>query len=286
GLITPTSVPNRPRWGYRLMEHFEHTLPHRATLVTTCSGYLADLARNHGAPQTAVIHNGYWPGPAPADRATLRTEFNLKSDAFYLGFIGWTPSEVVWCLDALKQLGDNVRLASCGYDIRQNLGAYPGLRDRIDYLGKLSPDQARRLMHAINAGLLPLAHTPFNESRLPIKFADYLAAGVPAICGDVGEVGSLGRQIHGAILYPPEREAWVAGCVNAVNEIQRDPATHLPDTEELERHISWPHLVQQLEHAYLSNLERLNPQADDSKETPCFATSPAGERVPHSDTTF
>ena len=256
GLLTPDTAAHMPKWRYRLIDRFEHTLPRRAELVTTCSAYLARLARDRGATDTAVIHNGYWAANAPADRAALRAGFGLKLDAFYLGFIGWTPTEITWCLEVLAQLPANVRLASCGHDIRRNLKGYPELADRIDYLGKVSADEARRLMNAIDVGLLPLADSPFNQSRLPIKFADYLAAGVPAVCGDVGEVGALGRRIRGAILCPPTKEGWVGGCVAAVREIQQDPARYLPDAVALESHLSWFHLARQLENAYFSAMDR------------------------------
>lgn len=274
-------IPTEPRrvtarWHYRLLNRLEHSLPRRAALVTTCSAYLARIAESRGASHTALVHNGYWPGDAPGDRTTLRKEFGLREDAFYLGFIGWTPTEISWCLEALLRLGANVRLASCGYDIRRDLEAYPGLADRIDYLGKVTSEQARRLMHAIDVGLLPLARTPFNESRLPIKFADYLAAGVPAICGDVGEVGVLGRRIRGAILCPPEKEKWVAACVAAVREMQRDPAAHLPDRIELARHLSWAHLAHQLEAAYFAGMERLSQNSPG----PSPACSDAPAHVP------
>ena len=225
GLLTPETVPNMPRWRYRLIDRFEHTLPRRAELVTTCSDYLARLGPQ---PRHGGCGDPQRLGPAmPPDRASLRARLGLRSEAFYLGFIGWTPTEVTWCLDALARLDGNVRLASCGYDIRQNLGAYPGLTDRVDYLGKLPPDDARQLMNAIDVGLLPLADSHFNRSRLPIKFADYLAAGVPAICGDVGEVGALGRRIRGAILARRRRQvgSWLRA---AVREIQQNPTGIFP----------------------------------------------------------
>ncbi len=279
GLLPTEPASGLPKWRYRLLDRLEQTLPRRADLVTTCSGYLARLAVRPGAPEPVVIHNGYWPGAAPGDRATLRAGLGLQPEAFYLGFIGWTPTEVSWCLDALAQLDDRVRLASCGYDIRQNLGAYPRLADRLDYLGKLPAEDARRVMYAINVGLLPLADSAFNQSRLPIKFADYLAAGVPAICGDVGEVGALGRQIRGAVLCPPEEKGWVAGCVAAVRAIQRDPAIHLPDKNSLDRHLSWPHLVAQLESAYFSALERITEVTPSSAQEPAQATQPVAEQI-------
>ncbi len=256
GLMGEEPAHGRRKWRYRLLNHFEHSLPDRAALVTTCSGYLARLAQNRGAAKAEVIHNGYWTERPTAERASLRESFGLKADAFYLGFIGWTPSEVTWCLEVLSQLDSNVRLASCGYDLRKNLAAYPDLASRVDYLGEITSERARQLMSAIDVGLLPLAQTPFNESRLPIKFAEYLAAGIPAICGDVGEVGSLGRMIPGAILFPPEKEPWIAGCVSAIRKIQQDPATHRPNVTALEKHLSWPNLVDQLENAYCAGLER------------------------------
>ncbi len=255
GLIAQPPVSRWRRWQYQLLSRCEHDLARRADVVTTCSAYLADLAHRRGARCAEVVHNGFWPEASFHTCQEVRHHFGLRSENFYIGFIGWTPAEVDWSLEALGRLDGRVRLVSCGYDIRKNLGAFPDLACRVDYLGMLPASEAKKLMRALDAGLLPLANSPLNQSRLPIKFADYLSAGCPAICGRVGEVGTLGASLKGAILLPPEKRDWVYGCVEAVRQIQRDPASHLPDQHQLEALLAWPVLTERLECVYVGLFE-------------------------------
>ena len=67
------------------------------------------------------------------------------------------------------------------------------VKNNIDYLGSLSPLDTRYFAAAIDLGLLPLMKTPFNESRFPIKFAEYLAANLPVLCSEVGGVNEFGN---------------------------------------------------------------------------------------------
>lgn len=253
---------NFPRWRETLLGMMERWLPKKAELVTTCSAYLGALARERGAHDTATIHNGFWPGishsaseNSSSERLTARTKFGLRPKAFYLGFIGWTPVAVDWCFDVLRHFPSKpglpeVRLVCGGYDVSKMLPGNTDIADRVDYLGSLAPADARELMAALDLGLLPLTATPFNESRLPIKFAEYLAAGIPQVCGDIGEVSALGRKLDGVVLAPPEQTLWVDQCADVVKRLLKDPTALRPSRLQLENHLSWPVLAKRLESHY------------------------------------
>ncbi len=245
------------RWHLGLMEKLERDLPRRADTVTTCSAFLAERARQNGAREVEVIHNGFWPGTSaetPVSRAAARRHFSLDPEAFYLGFTGFTAGEFEWCLDLLARFsGDQqIRFVHCGPEVKEIIAAQPeAVRARIDYLGFLSSVETRRLLGAIDVGLLPLGSTAFNESRLPIKFVEYLAAGLPALCSDIGEVGRLGRKLDGVVLLPSNRQGWVEGCVEVIQELRTHRRTCLPNPQQLQDNFSWPVLAARLETIYL-----------------------------------
>ncbi len=240
------------RWIAVAKGRFERLLPQRAGVVTTCSTYLARLALERGAERAEVVRNGFNPPPPASDRTLLRRSFGLRENALYLAFIGWTLTEVEWCLAALRSLPPNVRLACGGADIRKAVPIEPGLAERIDFLGEFPPTRAAELMQAVDLGLLPLAPTPFNLSRLPIKLADYLAAGLRVICADVGEAGLVAREMRGAFVFPGERDAWVAGCVSVARRLLAGETVERPDLEQLRAALAWPVLAEQLEQIYRS----------------------------------
>ncbi len=65
-----------PKWMYKLTRYLEESLPQKATHVTTCSRFLADLATQHGAKGTTVIRNGFWPF-TPLDKQSARKNLAL-----------------------------------------------------------------------------------------------------------------------------------------------------------------------------------------------------------------
>lgn len=212
-LAAPPAALTRAGIAARITRSLEHCMPRRTSLVTTCSGYLANLARERGASATRVIHNGYWPGLDYPGFSASRQRLGLDPDAFYFGFMGRTVSEFEWCLDplALDSLHNRpVRLALCGMSADLLVALSPAQRARVDYLGQLTPDQTRLFANAIDCGLLPLEDTAFNQSRFPIKFAEYLAAGAHVVASAVGECAALARQIPAVTLVGTDRPSWSA----------------------------------------------------------------------------
>jgi glycosyltransferase involved in cell wall biosynthesis len=57
----------------------------------------------------------------------------------------------------------------------------PKLRERIEYLGLLSPGDARRLVGTSRVGVLAPPATRANLGSMPTKLFEYLAAGVPVV---------------------------------------------------------------------------------------------------------
>ncbi len=80
----------------------------------------------------------------------------------------------------------------------------------------------------MDVALLPMGRTPFNESRLPVKLTEYLAANLPVLLGDVGETGILGRELKGAVILPGERQGWVDNGRKVIQELLENPRPIVP----------------------------------------------------------
>ncbi len=229
----------------------ERRLPRQADLVTTCSEFLAARARARGARQTLVVHNGFWPALG-TDRGAARATLGLASDAHYAGFMGRTADELRWCTTALRDAAavqPNVRFAACGFPESLLDTLEPDLRARVDYLGVLSPAETRRFAAAIDVGLLPLADTPFNQSRFPIKFAEYLGARLPVLMSDVGECSWLAKSWPWVERVAAGEQAFRTGLVAMLGRIATGQGPRV-EMEIVTQALNWEHLGAQLEASY------------------------------------
>jgi glycosyltransferase involved in cell wall biosynthesis len=203
--------PLRDKLLTRFAQYFEATMPRKADGVTTCSRFLQNKASQNGSRNTHVIHNGIWPSHSYPTKSNARATLNLQPHAYYFGFMGRTIAELSWCIDVLTAPPPSdhpVRLALCGMR-QQDIDSLPSdLLPFIDYLGNLTSEETRTFSRAIDCGLLPLEDNSFNQSRFPIKFAEYLAAGARVIASDVGEIADLARQFPQVTLAGASRQSW------------------------------------------------------------------------------
>jgi glycosyltransferase involved in cell wall biosynthesis len=245
----------RDYWFKKNLAFLESNLPAQATHVTTCSQFLSDLATQRQATYSSIIHNGYWPFEI-SDKRVAREKLNLQQNCSYVGFMGRTTHELSWCFEALeKNLSqyENLRFALCGppESILDNIS--PQLRQRIDYLGNLSPLQTRDFATALDLGLLPLENNPFNQSRFPIKFAEYMAAGTPILSSEVGECSYLSTQLPWVIKAGKTKDQWFKSFDSALKLMNQGQLLAV-NQNILEDVLSWSHISQKLANKYLSQL--------------------------------
>jgi glycosyltransferase involved in cell wall biosynthesis len=249
---------------------FERQLPLRATHVTTCSGFLRDLALSRRAAAASVIYNGIQPYQ-PLPRAAARTSLGLSPSAIYAGFMGRTCNELSWCIDALAGNLDrwpDLRLALCGFPAFL-LDAIPErIRERTDFLGQLSPAATRDFAAALDLGLLPLEDSPFNQSRFPIKFAEYMAAGTPLLASEIGEPSVLARAFPWVLKAGKTYESWLAAFSRAIDQIAAD-AMPAVDQDVVRAAFSWNHLAANLLDLYHAHLSPVSPQRTSAILLPC-----------------
>jgi glycosyltransferase involved in cell wall biosynthesis len=240
--------------------HLQDFLPAKATHVTTCSHYLADLASRRKARKVTVVYNGTWSLP-PLDKYKAREKLGLCRDGFYVGFMGNAYGLLDWCFRALKEnlhRDENLRIALCGPCTSESLcGQNSEIKQRVDELGVLSPSDARDFAAAIDIGLLPLDDSPFHQSRFPMKFAEYLGAGTPVLCSNIGECIQLTKELPFVINAGKTRDEFIDAFSQVVT-LKKDnllPKVHLQKVQQV---FSWESIAEGLLKAYYEELSNLS----------------------------
>jgi hypothetical protein len=255
GLICGPVARRRDYWPRTIVRFMERRLPRWADHVTAISQFLADLASERGARIVTLLHSGSWPAE-PTEKAVTRARLGLWPDALYCGFMGQTTAELPWCFDALARNADRypgLRLALCGMPVSE-LDAVPAIvRERIDYLGTLTPAAAKDFAACLDLGLLPMSESKFNLSRLPQKFGDHLASGVPLLCSTVGECGVLAPLFPWAIPAGTTQAEWLNSFGEAVGRASRGDVPAF-DPDLFQQHVSWDGLSRTLAQTYQAAL--------------------------------
>jgi hypothetical protein len=166
--------------------------------------------------------------------------------------MGRTTNELAWCFDALAanmSRQPTLRLALCGMPRSLLDGLTREVRERVDFLGQLTAAACQDFAAAIDAGLLPLDNTPFNQSRFPIKFCDHLATGNPLICSEVGEVGRLAHLFPWAVPAGVTKDEWMPVFAAEIDRMARGDR-RASDPALLARYLSWDELSGKLLESY------------------------------------
>ena len=243
----------KERWTEMWLRWMETNLPSNCHILTSVSHYLTELGADRGAPNCQVIHNGFWPYET-INKQLARKELNLKADAIYAGFMGWSAGEIHWCFEALQKVAStfpNLRLAFCGFNPEAKLKQFPDLAERVDYVGVLPSHEACRVFDAaLDLALIPLEENNFNQSRLPLKFHDHLAGGTPILCSNLGEMGRLAANIPGVTSCEPNIEAWISTFHTTIDQLIQYPDLFKIPKQEIEQLFSWSKQAERLEHSY------------------------------------
>lgn len=230
--------------------------PRKAKHVTTCSHFLANLAKKKHAKHVSVIHNGFWSYEIP-DKTLARQSLGLDTEAIYVGFMGSTGNEIPWCFEALERnlsQYNNLRFAICGRSPHILEGLSEVVLQRIDFLGTLSYTKSREFSAALDLGLLPLEDNSFNQSRLPIKYAEYMAAGIPILCSEIGECERLSEGLPWVIGAGKDKSGWLNSFQKAINLIDSDRIPKV-DFNRLNSFLSWEAISKKLLEAYYAELD-------------------------------
>jgi glycosyltransferase involved in cell wall biosynthesis len=251
--------PRRPgvAWAAAIAALMERWLPRAADHTTVVGTWLGERARGYGGQAVSVVHNGFVPRGL-VDKRGARAELGLDPEALYLAFTGRTPKLVEWSFEALERSAQehpSLRLLLAG-PIEGHLDKTgSAARERIDFLGDLSPDRAALCQEAADIGLLPMGDDLWNRSRFAIKYSDYLGAGMHVVCSDVGECGRLARENDAVIAAGTTLPEWLEAVELAVSRVSQLewPRRTAPEASSA---LAWPAIAGELEAVYLAALDR------------------------------
>ena len=215
------------RWrGLRLArtaQRMERAVLDHADLRLAVSAELAgEVERVSPGRQTQVLANGVDVAifGAPAAQQPARRMFGLAPESAVIAFAGtlrpWHGLDVA--IDALPALPGVVLVVAGDGPVRASLellARQRGVAERIRWLGQLPQAQVRQLLAAADVAVAPYpALDGFGYS--PLKLYEYLAAGVPVVASDIGQVAEVLGGGRWGRLVPPGDPAALAEAVRSI----------------------------------------------------------------------
>lgn len=166
--------------------------------------YLSGRAMTLGAPRAVTAAS--WAPPqrsSPGDRAAIRGELGIDSDAIVFGLVGslnWA-GHVGFCygLELVRAIGRTARrdvhvvvVGDGSGRARLEVEASSDLGRRVHLIGRVPRDDLGRYYSAMDIASLPQSVDGVGAFRYSTKLSEYLAAGLPVVTGQVPFAYDLG----------------------------------------------------------------------------------------------
>jgi glycosyltransferase involved in cell wall biosynthesis len=196
--------------------------------VAVSDEVLRDIAPYAASGSSITVPNGvdtdlFEPRP---DRRQARAAFGLPGGDLLLGFTGslrpWHGLDIA--VAALAELPEWVTLVVAGDGpVRGQLeqqAAALGVGHRIRWLGALAHERVPQMLAACDLALAPYPELP-NFGFSPLKLYEYLAAGVPVVASDIGQIRcALSGGRWGRLVPPGDASALAAAVTSELADPQ------------------------------------------------------------------
>lgn len=237
----------RRRWPVPKLENAAEEFIHReADQVTTISTGLRDRAVSLGIPADRV----WWiPSGAPTeairpmDKILCRRELGISPSTYLLGYVGSDVRDLDMLSPALLELRMACPQARLGVISPQSSDFLaPGTEAAVISFGSVSFSRLPIYLGACDAFVLPLRDTVFNQTRWPNKFGDYLAAGRPILCGNVGDVAGIVEAERCGLVWTNQSEL-IHAVATLIDDQQSAEAMGSSARQLAEGRLSWRRLA-------------------------------------------
>ncbi len=222
-----------------------------ADLVVVVSRTLAKMVRSYRTGPTQIIGNGFEEAwfPEPAN-----TGAQLNPTLVFLGHPKpWHGADrIPGILVELANIGHrpSLMLVGGGSGV-DSLGVFAlpgGVDAKLSVTGSVPPDEASRLVSKATIGIAPYPTHP-DFYFCPLKIVDYLAAGLPVVTTDQGDLSELVGDAGVVVRDPDDDKAFAA----AIADLLDNPTTRVEMGAAGRRRafdsMTWDHVAKKTEGA-------------------------------------
>ncbi len=169
----------------RVWEAIERRIvPHVDGAVTVCQS-IADIYREKYGVEMGVVRN------VPAKRSVVKGEAAVPPMILYQGAVnvGRGIDRIIDAMEFLPEMRFVVAGVGDEYEKMRTYAASKPWGERIEFLGRLAPEELHRLTPTATIGACLLDNMGLNYYySLPNRIGDFVAAGVPLLATDFPEI--------------------------------------------------------------------------------------------------
>jgi glycosyltransferase involved in cell wall biosynthesis len=230
----------------------ERAILRRVDRIVAVSGELKRWLVELGVEdeRIAVLANAVDPGRfevTPQERVAVRRRLEVNGTPI-VAFVGtlrpWhDPTILVRALGLLRARGDEPRLLIVGDGPERErlttLARKDGLSPMVTFVGSVSHDEVPAYLAAADVAVAPY-HPDTGRYFSPLKLFEYLAAGVPVVAADFGEIPHCVRAGETGLLYPPgDAQALADALARLIANREGAAALGRNGREHVLRHHTW-----------------------------------------------